>query len=491
MLKRLAPYLPRDSGARPDISAPRSIHLVGIGGSGMRALAHLLLQMGHHVSGCDIKASPHTEHLARLGAQVFVGHSPAHVEEVGAEVVCYSTAVRADLDEIALARSQNATVAHRSALLAAASDLKQTLAVAGTHGKTTVTAMLALVMDLFEEGDSSFLMGGELNDTGVAAQWRPGRYFVMEADESDGSFLVARPRVAVIGPVDPDHLSHWGTFENLAEGFREFARRASLVVASAQAVERAGLQELSPVSVGHSRASFCIEPAEGGGVPGRGSTFFLRKGRRSHGPFYVSLPGRIYLEDAALAAAASLAVGVPEDVVVQGLARFSGVARRCELRCVANGVTVVDDYAHLPAEIEGTLEALRPLARNRLVAVFQPHRFSRVASLHASYKDCFRLADLVYVTDIYPAGEDPVPGVDATLITEAVAASGKEQVRYVPSIELLVSELAEAAADGDLIVLLNAGDLSSAAEALCSALSGGTSPGGPPLRGSDGPTYGG
>ena len=451
-----------------DLGEPRRIHVVGVGGAGMSAIATVLADMGHLVTGSDLKPSPGLDRLVARGLDVWVGHDAEHVGDVDA--VTISTAIPATNAEVVAARERGIPVLRRADALAAISATRRTIAVAGTHGKTTTASMLALV--LVEAGlHPSFIIGGDVNEIGTGAVWGAGEWFVVEADESDGTFLELGAEVAVVTNVEPDHLEHYGGFEVLLEAFRRFLVEATgpaVVCADDPGAARLG-REVGAVSYGLAEdADFrVVDPV----IEGNGTTFSLHHAGEALGRLHLPVPGRHNALNAAAALVAGLQVGAPFEAGKAALERFAGVARRFEFRGEAAGVTFVDDYAHLPSEVAAALEAAREGGWGRVVCVFQPHRFSRIAALWSGFGDVFGDADLLVVTDIYPAGEAPRPGVSGKLIVNAVLdADAWRPLAYLPKRPDLVPYLCSVLRPGDLCLTLGAGDLTSLADEVQAAL---------------------
>jgi len=443
------------------------VHVVGIGGAGMSAIATVLRSMGHEVSGSDLRESGVTERLRSLGIAVAIGHDAANVGD--ADMVTLSTAVRADNPEVVAARQRGIPVLARAETLAAIAARKRCIAVAGTHGKTTTASMLALI--LVEAGlRPSFLIGGDVNEIGTNAVWDSGEWIVVEADESDGTFLHLVPDIAVVTNVEPDHLDYYGSFDAMRTAFAAFLASAGRAVVGADDAEalvigRAAGAELVGLS---DEATYAIASPS----TGRSSvTFDLR------GPdgalltvLQVSVPGLHNAKNAAVAAVAALAAGAPPEAAARALARFGGVARRFEFRGEQSGVTYVDDYAHLPTEVRAALAAARNGDWGRVVAVFQPHRYSRTAEVGEAFGDAFGDADVVVVTDVYGAGEAPVPGVSGRLVADAVRRARPDvELLYVAGRTDLAGAVAGLVRPGDLCLTLGAGDLTSLPDEMMAA----------------------
>jgi len=433
------------------------VHVVGIGGAGMSAIALVLRAMGHRVSGSDLKDSPVVERLRSHGITVAIGHRPEHVD--GAEVVTYSPAVQPDNVELVAAGQQGARVVPRSEMLAAICATRRCLAVAGTHGKTTTASMLALI--LVEAGmRPSFVIGADVNEIGTNAVWDTGEWLVVEADESYGTFRAIRPDLAVLTNVEPDHLDYYRTFDALREAFSSFVGSSALpAVVCADDPEAAAVgREHAAIAVGtDAAATYAIVGLQAA----RSSvTFRLRGPEGELGPLRVGVPGVHNARNAAVATVAALGAGAPFDAAQAALARFAGVPRRFEFRGESGGVTFVDDYAHLPSEVRAALATARSGGWSRVVAVFQPHRFSRTAALADQFGPAFAEADVLVVTDVYGAGEHPVPGVSGRLVADAVRAQDPRlPVVYAAGWEELRQAVTAQLRPGDLCLTLGAGDL--------------------------------
>ncbi len=422
----------------------------------MSAIATALAAMGHRVTGSDLKVSPVTQRLVQQGIPVAVGHRSSNVGDVDA--LTYSPAVADDNPELEEARSRGIPVVRRSATLAAIAATRRTVAVAGTHGKTTTSSMLSLV--LVEAGlRPSFLIGADVNEIGTNAVWDTGAWLVLEADESYGTFTELRPEVAVVTNVEPDHLDHYGTFDSLRSAFAEFLAGAGGTVVCADDPVAADIgRAVGATSVGISEAAdyrlanlSLARSAVG---------FDLVGPAGSGGHLEVSVPGIHNARNAALAAVAALGLGVPMATVAAAMARFAGVPRRFEFRGEVNGVTFVDDYAHLPTEVRAALAAARAGGWERVIAVFQPHRYTRTAALHEEFGTAFHDADAVVVTDVYSAGEAPIPGVSGRLVVDAVTARDPGvPVSYAAGRDELLNRVGTLLRPGDLCCTLGAGDL--------------------------------
>jgi UDP-N-acetylmuramate--alanine ligase len=446
-----------DRTAALDLGRPRRIHVVGVGGAGMSAIATVLVAMGHEVSGSDLKESGALERLRALGVRVFIGHDAANLGD--AELVTISSAVDAANPEVAAARRLGIPVTPRAATLAAIAAERRLVAVAGTHGKTTTSSMLALAL-VAAGCEPSFVIGGDVNEIGSNAVWAEGEWLVAEADESDGTFLVLDPELAVVTSVEPDHLEHYGSFEELKAAFARFLAGAAMAVVGADDPVASALAPARAATYGFAPgAQFRITSFSGGRSDVR---FELERDGEPVAELALPVPGEHNARNATAAFAAAALIGAGTEQVSAALARFAGVARRFEFRGEARGVTFVDDYAHLPGEIAAVIAAARRGGWRRIVCVFQPHRYSRVAGLWRDFADAFVGADLVVITGIYGAGEAPRPGVSARLVADAVTSAHPDQrVAYLERRGELVEYLHRSLEPGDCCLTLGAGDLTS------------------------------
>lgn len=446
------------SGVAIDLAQPHVIHVVGVGGAGMSAIATVLAAMGHQVTGSDLKSSPAFERLRAESVPVVVGHAG---ENLGPQVayVTRSTAIPDSNAEVRAARERNIPVLSRAEILAAIAATRATVAVAGTHGKTTTSSMLALM--LIESGlEPSFIIGGDVNEIGTGAVWDRGDLFVIEADESDGTFLTLPRRAAVVTNVEADHLEHWGSFEKLEAAFAQFLAETEgprIVCADDELAWALG-RDLGVVGYGQSdQAAYRMVDVR---LERDGSTFELWHDGERLGEIAVPSAGLHNALNACGAAAAAIELGASYEACRQAMADYQGVARRFQRRGSANGVTFIDDYAHLPSEIAVALDAAAVGEWGRVVCVFQPHRYSRTASLWRTFSDSFVRASVLVVTDVYASGETPRPGVSGKLIVNAVLdAHPWQRVVYLPHRAELVDFLARELRSGDLCLTLGAGDL--------------------------------
>ncbi|MDY7102043.1 MAG: UDP-N-acetylmuramate--L-alanine ligase [Actinomycetota bacterium] len=444
-----------------DLSAPRRVHLIGIGGSGMSAIATVLADMGHTVSGSDRAGSAAVERLVARGVDARVGHDAANV--AGAEIVARSTAIADDNVEVVAARAAGLDVLERARLIPAMARTRRRIAVAGTHGKTTTSAMLAHILAATGH-HPSFIVGGDVVGLG-GGRWDPdGEWFVVEADESDGTFLTLDPEIAVVANVEPDHLEHWGGEAELRAAFRRYADTATTAVVVH--VDDPGAAEVADATTAPAVWSIGAADREpmwtidGLGAGSDGGWADLRGPDGTTHRVTVPQPGEHNALDGVLAVVAATAAGVDTADAVGALAVNPGVARRLEPRGEAGGVRFFDDYAHLPSEARAVLAAARSLAPERIVAVFQPHRYSRTEAVGADFADAFGEADLLAITDIYTAGETPRPGVTGRIVLNAVLdAHPWKHVAWLPSLDDVVQWAAAVLRPGDLCLTMGAGDL--------------------------------
>jgi UDP-N-acetylmuramate--alanine ligase len=435
------------------------IHLIGIGGSGMSGIAEVLLALGYAVSGSDIKSSSTTERLRNLGAKIFDGHASQHVH--GAQVVVASSAVRPDNPEIVEARKLKIPVIPRAEMLAELMRLKYGIAVAGAHGKTTTTSLVASV--LAAAGfDPTFVVGGRVNAAGTNARAGQGDYMVVEADESDRSFLLLAPVVAVVTTIDREHLDQYNSLEEIQSTFLEFVNRVPFYGAVVLCLDEPNVQAILPgvkrpvVTYGvSSQADLVISDIE---LSGLDSHFRLTYHGDDLGKFHLPSPPGIHnVRNAAAAAAVALYLGIPADLIREGLDKFAGVGRRFEIKGSFAGVTLIDDYGHHPAEIRATLEAARGCNYKRLLVLFQPHRYTRTKHLWDEFCRAFNLADVLVVSEIYAAGEAPIEGVTGQRLAEAISAAGHKNVVFSNTIQKGVEVLLREAQPGDAILAIGAG----------------------------------
>ncbi|HLW46446.1 MAG TPA: UDP-N-acetylmuramate--L-alanine ligase [bacterium] len=436
------------------------VHFVGIGGAGMSAIARVLLARGWVVSGSDLRESETTARLRAAGAAVQIGHSASNVE--GAAVLVVSRAVPDDNVEVRAAAARGVPVVHRARMLAALTEGRHTIAVVGTHGKTTTTAMLGAILTRAGR-DPTVLVGGDVPSLGGTARIGAGPDVVAEVDESDGSLVWVTPAVAVLTPLDAtDHVDFYGSEARLIETFRGFLGAVPASGFAAVCTDAAGGRVLAhgaaPRTVTYGLANGAMYRGRVVEAAGRRTVMEARRGETVIGRIELGIPGAYNAQNALAALAVATELGVAPDVIAGALASFEGVARRFSVRGDIDGILVVDDYAHNPTKVAALLEAARRgWPRARLVAVFQPHRYTRTQTLGGQFARAFDVADDVIVTDLYGADEPPIPGVDAGIIVRAVSVH--RPVRFVPRLEDAATLLAAEARPGDLILTIGAGDV--------------------------------
>ncbi|HYD39472.1 MAG TPA: UDP-N-acetylmuramate--L-alanine ligase [Anaeromyxobacter sp.] len=440
-------------------SRPAKIHFVGIGGIGMSGIAEVLLNLGYRVSGSDLKASETTRRLEALGGRIVCGHAAQNLED--ADVVVISSAVRRDNPEVVEAARRKIPVIPRAAMLAELMRLKYGVAIAGSHGKTTTTSLAAHL--LAHAGlDPTAVVGGKVNGFGSNAKLGKGDYMVVEADESDGSFLRIPPTIAIVTNIDPEHLDHWKTPEALRQGFVDFVNRVPFYGRAILCIDHPTVQSTLPdiearvATYGESQTA--DYRAEGIEVSGHSVKFEAFRRGEPLGRFEVAMVGRHNALNALAVIALGDEMGIPADTTRAALASFQGVQRRFTVRGEAAGVTVVDDYGHHPAEVRATLRGARDAFRRRVVCLFQPHRYTRTRDLMPEFATAFNDADVLLLTDVYAAGEEPIVGADSAHLAEAIRAFGHRDVTLAPRAEL-ARAARERVRPGDLVLTLGAGDI--------------------------------
>ena len=485
------------------------VHFVGIGGIGMCGIAELLAGQGYRVTGSDLRDGPTVARLRALGVPVSIGHAPDQVGD--ADVVVYSSAVRPHNPELLEAERRKIPVIPRAEMLAELMRLKDGVAVGGSHGKTTTTSLIAHLLHAAGQ-DPTAVIGGRVmipfdppGKQDVLASGRPamstsgasavrgsaseasevirtgarlggGSLLIAEADESDGSFLRLTPVVAVVTNIDPEHLDHYGSLEALYDAFVSFANRVPFWGLAVLCLDHPGVQAILPrttrrtMTYGLSPQADLvgIEPALDNG----GMRFAVRRRGEPLGAVRVALAGEHNVRNALAALAVALELEVPFAVAAEALASFPGIERRFELKGEAAGVRVVDDYGHHPAEIRATLTAARQLHPGRVVVVFQPHRYTRTQLLFEDFATAFHQADRLWVTEIYAAGEDKLPGIDGRSLAEAIRAHGQRDVRFVADLDAIARDLPAELEPGDLVITLGAGNVSSLGPRILAALAG-------------------
>ena len=452
------------------------VHFVGIGGIGMSGIAEVLLTLGYRVSGSDLVESETTRRLARLGARIHVGpHCAANVGD-DTDVLVISSAVTFSNPEVVGARERKIPVIPRAEMLAELMRMKRGVAVAGSHGKTTTTSLIAAI--LHEAGmDPTVVVGGKVRALGTNARLGQGEVLVAEADESDGTFLLLSPVVAVVTNIDREHLDYYGDMQRVHAAYLEFIHRVPFYGRAVLCIDNVNVRALLPharkrcVTYGTAldadwqARSLCVEGLE--------TVFEVWRGGERLGPVRLRMPGRHHALNALAALAVADELGIGFEVGARALAAFGGVHRRFEVRGEEQEVLVVDDYGHHPAEVRATLRAAREGFARRLVVAFQPHRYTRTKDLFAEFLDAFDDAHVLLLTEIYPAGEDRIEGVSGEALYQALRRRGHLDVRFVPTRAALAEALLEVVHPGDLVLTLGAGDISRTADELLALLRSG------------------
>ncbi len=474
MIARLRP-VPFDLGP---------VHFVGIGGIGMSGIAEIMLKIGYSVQGSDAKASANTERLEKLGARIFIGHDAAHIGD-GVSAVVYSTAVKATNPEMTVARERRIPLVRRAEMLAELMRLQFSIAVGGTHGKTTTTSMVAAILDAGGL-DPTVVNGGIINAYGTNAKVGDGDWIVVEADESDGSFLRLKSTVAIVTNIDPEHLDHYGDFDGVRKAFVDFVENIPFYGFAAVCLDHPEVQRLVASIDNRRLVTYGVNPqamvrADNVEMKPDGCRFdvvvqgqglaALDEPIRITG-LHLPMAGWHNVSNALAAIAVARELDVSDEAIRAGLAGFGGVRRRFTTTGIVGGVRIVDDYGHHPVEIAAVLKAARQVAEGRVIAVVQPHRFTRLESLMEEFSTCFSDADAVFVADVYAAGETPIEGIDKDALVEGIRRFGHRSVHPLESVEALPGVISAEAKDGDLVVLLGAGDITQWAYALPGQLEG-------------------
>jgi UDP-N-acetylmuramate--alanine ligase len=448
----------------------RHVHFVGIGGIGMSGLAEILRSLEFDVSGSDMKKSAVTHRLESLGVRVDVGHRTENV--AGVDVVVYSSAIAPTNPEITEARALGIPVIGRAEMLAELMRVKYGVAIAGSHGKTTTTSLVATVLRAAGL-DPTVVVGGKMAALGSNARLGAGDLLIAEADESDGSFLRLTPTIAVVTNIDPEHLDHYGTHEQLKDAFVEFAARVPFYGLAVLCLDHPHVQDLLP-RIPRRHVTYGVSPQadySARAIQFRGLSTSFNAFRRGEplGGFTLKMPGAHNVLNCLAAIAVADELEVPLDVTKQALATFGGVARRFTVIGVAGGVTLVDDYGHHPAEIRATLDAAQrayPREDHRVIVAFQPHRYTRTRDLFEEFTRAFNQADVLLVTEVYAAGEAPIEGATAERLVQAIREHGHHQAEYVPNKADLPDMLERIARPGDVVIALGAGDINQAVRTL-------------------------
>jgi UDP-N-acetylmuramate--alanine ligase len=455
------------------LTRQRRLHFIGIGGAGMSGIAELCIRLGFAVGGCDLKESETTMRLASLGAAISRGHHPDHLSG-DLDAVVISSAVKFSNPEVSRARELKIPVIARAEMLGELLRLARLgVAVAGTHGKTTTTSLIALILE--EAGlDPTVAIGGNLRSRGTNVRLGGGDFMVAEADESDASFLLLLPTVAVVTNIDPEHLDHYGTMDRVIEAYTSFVNRIPFYGVAVLGIDSVNVRAMLP-AVRKLAVTYGVCPeadfrAERITIDGLSTSFEVVHGDRTLGVVTIPTPGRHVALNALASIVVALRLGIEFDVAAGALKKFSGIYRRFEIKGEAGGRIVLDDYAHHPAEVRATLAAARAGFKRRTLAIFQPHRFTRLRDLFDDFLDAFDTADVLYIADVYPAGEDPIAEVNSRRLYEALRARGHLDVRYLGDETDAAARVAADSAQGDLIVTLGAGDIYKIGEAVLAVL---------------------
>jgi UDP-N-acetylmuramate--alanine ligase len=449
----------------------QQIHFVGIGGIGMSGIAEVLLNLGYRITGSDAMETEITKRLTQLGCTITYGHRGENVK--GAHVVVTSSAIKKDNPEIKEAHAQMIPVIARAEMLAELMRMKYSIAVAGTHGKTTTTSMAATV--LAHAGlDPTMVIGGRLNSLGSNARLGEGEFLVAEADESDGTFLRLSPTIAIVTNIDPEHLDYYDNIEHLKRTFEEFINKVPFYGSSILCLDHDNIRSLIPL-VDKRYITYGLDHeanlrGEAIRPTGWGVEFKVSWNDRPLGGVNLRMPGIHNVYNALATIACGLELEIEFRLIQEALEGFAGVQRRFQLKGEHAGVTVIDDYAHHPVEIRVTLEAAKGLEKERVVALFQPHRYTRTRDLFDEFLTAFSQADTLFLTDIYPAGEDPIPGVTAEALFQGFKKRGDVEVFYVPEKENLVKEIMPRLKPGDIVMTLGAGNIWEVAETIVESL---------------------
>jgi UDP-N-acetylmuramate--alanine ligase len=438
----------------------KHIHMIGIGGTGMSGIAEVLLNLGYKVSGSDLQTNEATIRLARLGAKIYRGHRAARVR--GADVAVISSAVKEDNVEVQEARQLKIPVIPRAEMLAELMRMKYGIAVAGSHGKTSTTSMIALVLE-YGGFDPTIIVGGRLNTIGANAKLGEGDFIVAEADESDRSFLFLSPFIAVLTNIDDEHLDQYSTVEEIKRTFINFANKVPFYCPVILCLDDANLQTLIPalerriITYGFSTQADIF--ARDQAYENFKTTSCLYYKGKKLGTLKLNVPGKHNISNAMAAVAVGLDLDMPARLILQALENYTGMGRRFELKKEINDIMVVEDYGHHPTEIRATLDAARRGWKRRVVMVFQPHRYTRLSLLMNSFATAFNQADVLIVTEVYPAGEQPIPGISGKTLYAEIQQFGHKNVHFEPNLKkipLLVKKLVQ---PGDLLLVQGAGNI--------------------------------
>jgi len=449
----------------------RHVHFIGVGGIGMSGLAEILRTLEFDVSGSDLRAGENTKNLERLGVRIDVGHRADNVH--GADVVVYSSAIDNENPEVREARLHGIPVIPRAEMLAELMRVKYGIAIAGSHGKTTTTSLVATVLRA-AGFDPTVVVGGRMAALGSNARLGEGNMLVAEADESDGSFLRLTPTIAVVTNIDPEHLDFYKTHAILKDAFVQFIEKVPFYGLAVLCLDHPHVQDLLP-RIQRRHVTYGLSPqatyhARSLNFRGLSTSFVAFHRDKPLGEFTVRMPGQHNVLNTLAAIAVADELEVPLDVIKDALATFHGVARRFTVVDEVDRIALVDDYGHHPAEVEATLNAARRAYEGRILVAFQPHRYTRTESLFEEFTRAFNNADELFLTDIYAAGEKPIPGITSRRLSEAIAEHGHHHVKYAPDRAQMCADLARAARPGDVVIALGAGDINKILSVVGSAL---------------------
>ncbi len=448
------------------------VHFVGIGGAGMSALAKILVEKGYEVSGSDVKESVMTGVLRELGARIFIGQQAENVH--GAEAIVVSTAIREENPEVVEAKRLGLKRLHRSDVNAYLINSCKGIAVAGAHGKTTTTSMLGVALD-YEGVSPSIIIGGEVDYLGSNAKLGKSDYLVSEADESDGTFLKYYPYVGIVTNVENDHMDHYGSMENIIKAFTQFLNQIRPEGFGVVCFDNENIRNIVK-NVNTRIISYAIDCGEADYLAANiestvdGNSFDVMHKGEKLGQVKLHVPGRHNVLNAMAAVVTGLQLGLTVAQMAEGLTMFNGAKRRFQTKGRVNDIWVVDDYAHHPTEIATTLAAARQTQPKRLICAFQPHRYSRTQLLQKEYGSCFQGCDVLVLTDVYSAGEDPIPGIDGELLVKEVKEQTGQHAVYIQNKNEIAAYLQSIARPGDLIMTMGAGDIVKCGEALVDLL---------------------
>lgn len=455
------------------LNRQRRLHFIGIGGAGMSGIAELCLRLGFAVSGCDLKEGAVTSRLKSLGAEIDTGHHATHIKP-SLDAVVISSAVKFSNPEVSRAREMKIPVIPRAEMLGELLRMAQVgVAVAGTHGKTTTTGLVGLIME--DAGlDPTVAIGGNLRSRGSNVRLGRGDFMVAEADESDASFLLLVPTIAIVTNIDAEHLDHYGNIDRVRDAFLSFINHVPFYGAAVLGIDSANVRGLLP-AIRKPVVTYGVAPdadlrAEQIVIDGLSTRFEAVHKGVALGVVNIPTPGIHVAMNSLAAIAVALEVGIDFEIAAKALASFSGISRRFEIKGEASGRIVIDDYAHHPEEVKATLAAARAAFKRRIVAVFQPHRYTRMRDLFDGFLSAFDDADVLYLMDIYPAGEDAIAEVSSHRLYEAILKRGHLNVRYLGGIGGAANKLADLTAPGDVVLTLGAGDIYGLGEELLAEL---------------------